>query len=155
MYNLYILRRFRKLVIAFFTYCRGFFLRFMYLRHASWCYPYYWITLSLGFCYCQFVHKHWVQSPREDDTKWAYPLLLPQKELFSSFCHRSDFFTVQWNLLLCNKTFCCATKLFAVQQNLLLCIKAFCYVSKLSAVQQNFLLCNKTFYCALKLSTMQ
>ena len=30
-------------------------------------------------------------SPREDAAKWAYPLFLPQKELFSSFCHRIDF----------------------------------------------------------------
>ena len=30
-------------------------------------------------------------SPREEATKWAYPLFLPQKELFSSFCHRIDF----------------------------------------------------------------
>ena len=30
-------------------------------------------------------------SPREEATKWAYPLFLPQKELFSSFCRRIDF----------------------------------------------------------------
>ena len=55
-------------------------------------------------------------SPREDAAKWAYPLFLPQetflqflplpvsaaglmflpqKELFSSFCHRSNFSAVQ------------------------------------------------------------
>ena len=30
-------------------------------------------------------------SPREEAAKWAYPLFLPQKELFSSFCRRIDF----------------------------------------------------------------
>ena len=30
-------------------------------------------------------------SPREEATKWAYPLFLPQKELFSGFCCRIDF----------------------------------------------------------------
>ena len=31
-------------------------------------------------------------SPREEAAKWAYPLFLPQKELFSSFRCRIDFF---------------------------------------------------------------
>ena len=30
-------------------------------------------------------------SPREEAAKWAYPLFLPQNELFSSFCRRIDF----------------------------------------------------------------
>ena len=30
-------------------------------------------------------------SPREEAAKWAYPLFLSQKELFSSFCCRIDF----------------------------------------------------------------
>ena len=30
-------------------------------------------------------------SPREKAAKWAYPLFMPQKEHFSSFCHRIDF----------------------------------------------------------------
>ena len=34
-------------------------------------------------------------SPREDAAKWAYPLFLPQKEFFSSFCHRTDFSAMQ------------------------------------------------------------
>ena len=34
-------------------------------------------------------------SPREDTVKWAYPLFMPQKELFSSFCHRTNFSTLQ------------------------------------------------------------
>ena len=34
-------------------------------------------------------------SPREDTVKWAYPLFLPQKELFSNFCHMTDFSTLQ------------------------------------------------------------
>ena len=34
-------------------------------------------------------------SPREEATKWAYPLFLPQNELFSSFCHRTNFFVMQ------------------------------------------------------------
>ena len=54
------------------------------------------MSSKVPFCYCQFVHKHWVQSPREDDTKWAYPLLLPQMELFSSFYHRFDFFALHF-----------------------------------------------------------
>ena len=33
-------------------------------------------------------------STREDTAKWAYPLFLPQKELFSSFCHGTDFFAM-------------------------------------------------------------
>ena len=34
-------------------------------------------------------------SPREDVAKWAYHLFLSQNELFSSFCHMTDFFAVQ------------------------------------------------------------
>ena len=41
----------------------------------------------------------------------ACPLFLPQKKLFSSFCRRTDFSTMQQNFLLCNKTSCCAVKL--------------------------------------------
>ena len=48
----------------------------------------------------------------------AYPLFLPQKELFSSFCCRTDFSLVSaagLTFLLCSKTFYCAIKLPAVQ----------------------------------------
>ena len=30
-------------------------------------------------------------SPREEATNWAYPLFLPQNELFSSLCCKIDF----------------------------------------------------------------
>ena len=53
-------------------------------------------------------------SPREDVAKWAYPLFLPQKELFSSFCYRTNFSAMQQNFLLCNKASCYAVKLSAV-----------------------------------------
>ena len=57
-------------------------------------------------------------SPREDAAKWAYPLFLLQKELFSSFCRGIDFSSVSTaglTFLLCSKTFYCAIKLLAVQ----------------------------------------
>ena len=44
---------------------------------------------KVPFYPCQFVHKRWVQSPREDAVKWAHLLFLPQKELFSSFYHKN------------------------------------------------------------------
>ena len=34
-------------------------------------------------------------SPRGDIAKWAYPLFLPQNELFSDFCRRTNFSTMQ------------------------------------------------------------
>ena len=34
-------------------------------------------------------------SPREDATKWAYPLFLLHKELFSSFFRWTDFSAMQ------------------------------------------------------------
>ena len=57
-------------------------------------------------------------SSGEDATKWAYPLFLPQKKLFSSFCCKRNFspiFAAWLTFLLCCKTFCCAIKLPAVQ----------------------------------------
>ena len=48
----------------------------------------------------------------------VYPLFLPQKELFSSFCRRRNFspvFAAGLTFLLCSKTFYCAIKLPAVQ----------------------------------------
>ena len=54
-------------------------------------------------------------SLREDATKWAYSMFLPQKELFSCFYHSTDFSIVRLNFLLCNKIFCCTVKLSAVQ----------------------------------------
>ena len=39
---------------------------------------------------------------------------LSQEELFSSFCHKTDFSAMQQNFLLCNKASCCAVKLPAV-----------------------------------------
>ena len=57
-------------------------------------------------------------SPSEDIAKWAYPLFLPQKELFSSFCCKRNFSPVSaagLTFLLGSKTFCYAIKLPAVQ----------------------------------------
>ena len=57
-------------------------------------------------------------SPREEAAKWAYPLFLPQKELFSSFCHRRNSFLVfaaELTFLLCGKTSCYAIKPSTVQ----------------------------------------
>ena len=34
-------------------------------------------------------------SPREDVVKWAYPLFLPQNELFSDFCRKTNFSTMR------------------------------------------------------------
>ena len=34
-------------------------------------------------------------SPRKNAAKWAYLLFLPQKELFSSFYHRTDFSAIR------------------------------------------------------------
>ena len=50
-------------------------------------------------------------SLREDAAKWAYPLFLPQKERFSSFCCKRNFslaFAAGLTFLLCSKTSCCA-----------------------------------------------
>ena len=84
---------------------------------------------------------------------------LPQKELSSSFCCRTDFFAMQQNFLLCNKASCCTVKLSAVYWSCLLCIKAFYRAVKLSAVklstmQWSCLLCIEAVCCALKLSAV-
>ena len=54
-------------------------------------------------------------SPREEAAKWAYPLFLPQKELFSSFCSEIDFSVVWQNFMLFSKTVCHVVKLSAMQ----------------------------------------
>ena len=43
---------------------------------------------QFGLAYAQMLSP----SPREEAAKWAYPLFLTQKELFSNFCHKIDFF---------------------------------------------------------------
>ena len=56
-------------------------------------------------------------SPREDVAKWAYPLFLPQNELFSGFCCIMNFSLVSavgLTFLLRDKTSYCAIKLSAV-----------------------------------------
>ena len=54
-------------------------------------------------------------SPREDAAKWAYPLFLPQKELF---CYKRNFSpvsTARLTFLFFSKTFYYAIKLPVVQ----------------------------------------
>ena len=52
-------------------------------------------------------------SPREDAAKWAYPLFLSQKELFSII-----FFTVQQEALSHSRKFCYIAKKSVLRQKL-------------------------------------
>ena len=93
-------------------------------------------------------------SSRKDTAKWAYPMFLSQKKLFSNFCRMTDFFAMQQNFLLWHKASCCVVKLSTVYWSCLLCIKAFCRAVKFStvkpfAMQWSCLLCFKAVCCAL------
>ena len=111
---------------------------------------------KVPFCRCQVVRKCWVQVQGKtlqsglilcfcrrrnfspvSAAEETFLQFLPQKKLFSSFCHKTDFSAMQQNFLLRNEVSCCAVKFSVMHWSCLLCIKAFCRTVKLSVVKSS------------------